>query len=88
MQKLPIRKKLNNKGQSLVEYLIIVGIVAIGTIGVVRALGYNISANFTRISNALTNKSTNVETKDADQFHKMKDFGNFMEGATESKKNK
>jgi Flp pilus assembly pilin Flp len=80
--------KLNNKGQSLVEYLIIVALVAIGTMGVVRVLGFNLSANFTRVSNALSNTKTTVETKNADAYHKMKDFGNFMEGATDGDQKK
>jgi Flp pilus assembly pilin Flp len=72
----------NNRGQSLVEYLIIVALVAVATIGVVRVVGYNISANFTNISNALANSSTKAQMKHADTQLKKKNFGDFMDGAT------
>jgi Flp pilus assembly pilin Flp len=72
----------NNRGQSLIEYLIIVALIAIATISVVRVVGYNITANFTNISNALSNDTTKATMKHADTQLKKKNFGDFMDGAT------
>lgn len=74
--------KLNNRGQSLIEYLIIVALVAIASIGVVRILSYNVSANFTNISNSLANSTSKAPMKQAKDELKKKNFGNFMDGAT------
>jgi Flp pilus assembly pilin Flp len=77
-----INRISNNQGQSLVEYLIIVALVAVATIGVVRVVGHNISANFVNISNALANNKSKAEMKNAGDQLKKKNFGNFMDGAT------
>jgi Flp pilus assembly pilin Flp len=71
----------NNNGQSLVEYLIIVALIAVATISVVRLLSYNISANFANISNALANSTSKASLKPANTQLKKKNFGDFMEGA-------
>lgn len=76
--------KINNKGQSLVEYLIIVAFVAIGSIGVIRLVGDNVKGQFGHIADALAGRprqsietvrgASNAETDS-------RDFTNFMNGA-------
>lgn len=74
----------NQRGQSLVEYLVIVAFVGVASIGLVRTIGKNISINLANISNALgdkkeiKNKFEEVKDKDINK----KDFTNFMNGAT------
>jgi Flp pilus assembly pilin Flp len=80
----------NKKGQSLIEYLIIVAIVAVGTMSVVRVVGKNVSVQFANIAKALGSGDDNqikAEKLDSKMYSK-KDLSNFLDGATsnESKK--
>lgn len=73
---------LNQKGQGLIEYLIIVALMAVATIGIVRVLGQTVTAKFASATYALqgTKKSVRVETID-EGLHKKKDLSDFMNGA-------
>lgn len=73
-----------NKGQSLIEYLIIVALVAVAAIGMVKAVGANVSIHFANIAKALSG-----EPQDAISTLKVKskqarphDLGDYMEGAS------
>lgn len=50
----------NQKGQSLVEYLIIVSLIAVGSIAIMRSLGETVYVRFANITNALQGKSPEV----------------------------
>ena len=50
----------NQRGQGLIEYLIIVAIIAIGSIAIVRSLGQTIYVRFANITNALQARETPV----------------------------
>ncbi len=81
-----MRKTLNNqRGQGLVEYLIIVAIMAIATIGIMRVVGQNTSAQFANIAYALQGKDSSArkEQVQARDFKK-KDLSDFMNGAASS----
>lgn len=81
----------NRKGQGLIEYLIIVAIVAIGSMAVIKVVGGNVSAKFGNIANVLGGKaaSTNITTHEVSEtMTKKKDFSNFFEGATTRSSNK
>lgn len=72
-----------NNGQGMVEYMILVALLAAGTIGVVRVVGYNIGAQYENINRALGAKSTNqlqVQNADQSQLSK-KDLSDFLKGA-------
>lgn len=73
----------NQRGQSLVEYLIIVALVAVGTTAVMRVVGQNISAQFARISNVLHgNKQKAIHLEDVEDSHlRKRDLGDFINGA-------
>ena len=49
-----IRQK---KGQGLVEYMVLVALIAIGTVGVVRVVGSNIAVQFENINRGLGSKT-------------------------------
>ncbi len=71
----------NSHGQGLIEYLIIVALVAVATIGVVRVLGQAINSRFATISYALQGqkKTPTVDAISESQLKK-RDLGNFMDG--------
>lgn len=74
--------RLNNKGQGLIEYLIIVAIVAIGSMAVMKVVGANVNAQFGTIARALGGDSQKIAPKKVtDNMVKKRDFSNFFEGA-------
>ena len=83
MSKSKVVKVIKNKrGQGMIEYLILVALVAAGTIGVVKVVGQNVRIQYENINRALgapkKNKLTpkNAEESETDQ----KDLSSFMEG--------
>ena len=54
--------KKYKRGQGMTEYLIIVALIAVGTIGMVRTVGKNVQAGFGTVANALHGKKQKVET--------------------------
>ena len=71
----------NERGQGLIEYLIIVALIAVATIGVMRVLGQAVTSRFATVSDALqgTKKTYAVDQID-DSITKKKDLGDFMNG--------
>lgn len=81
----------NKKGQSLVEYLVIVALVAVGSIAIVRVVGANINARFANVANILGGKAagTNVEVQEVTAgMTKKKDLSNFFDGSTSPSRSK
>lgn len=74
---------LRANGQGMVEYMILVALIAAGTIGVVRVVGYNIGAQYENINRALGAKTSNqLEIKNAEQGQlNKKDLSDFLKGA-------
>ncbi len=84
-------KKLikNNKGQGLIEYLIIVAIVAVGSIAVMKTVGGNINVQFANVAQALTGQAGKKSHHEVtDSLYKKRDFSNFFEGSVSNKKSK
>ncbi len=75
---------LNNKrGQGLIEYLILVALIAVATIGVVRVVGNNMAAQYENINRAMGARQTNalqVENASASALRR-KDLSNFIDSA-------
>jgi len=72
----------NKKGQGMVEYLIVVSIMAIGTMGMVRFLGHNTQAKLAQVTNAIHGSGNatmprEVQTND----YKKRDMKNFFHGS-------
>jgi pilus assembly protein Flp/PilA len=74
--------KRRDRGQSLIEYLIIVAVIAIGSISIVRSLGQTVYVRFANITNALQQKETSLTMAPitADQYQK-KGLDDFFKGA-------
>lgn len=67
----------------MVEYMILVALIAAGTIGVVRVVGYNIGIQYENINRALGAKSSHklqVQSAEQSQLNK-KDLSDFLQGA-------
>ena len=83
-----MQKIKNQKGQSLIEYLLLTALVAISVTGVVRIMGHSISAKFTDITDVIQghdNKRSEVERVEERHYRK-KDMSDFMQGAINRKK--
>lgn len=63
---------MKNSGQSLIEYLIIVALIAIGSIGVMRSVGESVYVRFANIAGALQQKNVDLQPTPVspDQFQK------------------
>lgn len=79
----------NNKGQSLVEYMIIVALMAISTMGIMRVLSQTTSGKLASITQSLQGGKAHIEVK----FEKInqsdirkKDMGNFFRGSRSNRK--
>lgn len=71
----------NSRGQGLIEYLIIVALVAVATIGVVRVLGQAVNSRFAAISYALQGKKSTPQVENIPETQlRKRDLGDFMEG--------
>lgn len=78
----------NQKGQGLIEYIILVALVAVAAIGFVRIFQNNLNIQLANITNSISGKPARTlhgETISSD--FKKKDFGNFMNGATNREEN-
>ncbi|MBX2994431.1 MAG: Flp family type IVb pilin [Bdellovibrionaceae bacterium] len=83
IQKSPLRTVKNQRGQGLVEYLIIVALVAVATLSVMRVVGQSVQVKFAQVAKALgatvtddIGEATVIKTN-----WKKKDMNDFMTGA-------
>lgn len=87
MKKSKQKKKIlrNQRGQSLIEYVILVALVGVATMGMVRALQKTVNVNMGRIVNTLQGQSagsggaTHERVQESDL--QKKSFEDFMNGA-------
>lgn len=82
-----MRKK---RGQGLIEYLILVALMAVATIGIVRVLNQTVKSRFANAIHALqgTNKRAKTDSVKSSDYQKS-DLSDFMNGAaSEPKKTK
>lgn len=77
------KKILNQKGQGLIEYLIIVAIVAVGSIAVIKVVGGNINVTLAKVAKSLSGEAAGdiKHHEVTDGLYKKKDLGNFFQGA-------
>ncbi len=89
MKKRTSTKKLikNNKGQGLIEYLILVALIAVTTIGVVKVVGNNVATQYENINRAMGAKNSQQLTvrNASDTALKQKDLSNFIDSSRSSK---
>ena len=73
----------NNTAQGMIEYMILVALIAAGTIGVVRVVGYNIGIQYENLNRALGAKNSHqlqVQSAEQSQLNK-KDLSDFLQGS-------
>jgi len=73
----------NKKGQSLVEYLIIVAIVGVGSIAIMRSVGQNVQVRFANVVRALGGQVEGNRTADvvSASAYRKKDLKSFARGS-------
>ena len=72
----------NRKGQGLIEYLMLVALIAVATIGVVKVVGYNLGKKYENINRALGANGEALNAVNAsDGALAQKDLSNFLDGA-------
>jgi len=85
-----MKKFIGNKnGQGLVEYLILVALIAVGSLAVVRVVGQNVAKQYENINIALGAKDENRTTINnaPESTLAKKDLSNFLNGVrSENKK--
>ena len=85
-RKNKMRKK---RGQGLIEYLILVALMAVATIGVIRVLNQTVKSRFANAVHALQGTKKKVKThavKESD--YQKSDLSDFMTGAASDPKSK
>ncbi len=80
-------KVRNQKGQALMEYLILVCLMGVACIGMVRLLQNTVNVNFANAVNTLQGGKSGSKSfeKVEDSDVKKKDFSNFMRGSSSRK---
>lgn len=74
----------SQRGQALIEYLILVALMGIAAIGIVRSLNQTVNAKFATVTYALQGskkRKAPVDKVDESHFRK-RDLSNFMNGAS------
>lgn len=85
----PLKKRLNQKGQGMIEYIILVALLAVGTIGMVRVLGEGINVKFGSITSALQGDRPSKRKVEVPQkWQERRDLQDFLNGTTSSKNKK
>lgn len=86
--KSPTRRNVQKRrGQGLIEYLILVALMGVATIGIIRVLNQTIKSRFASAVYALQGKPKKVKTDSVkEQDYKKSDLSNFMNGAASKKK--
>ena len=75
------KSQRNQRGQGLIEYMIIVALMGVATIAIVRILGEQVSNRFSSITYALQGKESSLDKVKVDaNSYKRKDLGDFMKG--------
>jgi Flp pilus assembly pilin Flp len=79
--KTPATDSRSERGQSLVEYLILVALMGVASIAVIRVLSQTVNSQFATAANALRGspKKISASAPDASSYKK-KDLSNFIDG--------
>lgn len=81
-----MKKRRRQRGQGLIEYLILVALMAVGTIAVVRSVGYAVQARFVDAMYAIQGNGKRSKSESFDESSlKKKDMSDFMNGAADRK---
>ncbi len=81
-----IRSRIRNeRGQGLIEYLVIVALMGVATIAIVRVMGETVASRFASVTKALQGEKFSKKTEVDASTYKRKDLGNFFDGVEGSK---
>lgn len=69
------------RGQGLIEYLIIVALMGVATIAIVRVMGEAVATRFAVVTHALQGESKRLPVRVDKSHYKKRDLGDFMSGA-------
>ena len=88
MKKQYKRKIKNEEGQGLIEYLIIVALVAVATIGIIRSLQNTVGVQYAEIVSSLQGGSKKIDKPDKiyKSLYKKKDLQSFMKNSSRGSK--
>lgn len=83
------RNLKNQRGQGLIEYLILVALIAVGTLATVRILGQSVNVKFAKVAESLgADVQSDIGTAQVTtNSWKKKDMRDFMQGSTSRKSN-
>ena len=86
-RKSPVR---NQSGQALIEYLIIVALVGVGSIALMRAVSQNINARFANVVHALggTVEGNRTASEVSSNMYRKRDMKDFAQGTLTTEANK
>lgn len=78
----------NQRGQGLIEYLVIVALMGVATIAIVRVMGQTVSSRFASVTAALQGKQKKFDTPEITKTtYQKRDLGSFMEGTGDNSGN-
>lgn len=80
-----LKRLKNKKGQGLVEYLIIVAIMAVGTMAIMRIMNQTVAVKFARVTKTLQGGESKVNFNQPtieEEHFKKRDMSNFFHGAS------
>jgi pilus assembly protein Flp/PilA len=87
LHKIRARNTLRNqRGQGLIEYLIIVALMGVATIAIMRVMGEAVTKRFANITHALQGEESHEKATIDKSDLKKHDLGDFMNGAAKGKK--
>lgn len=84
---MKIKLLKNQKGQGLIEYLIIVALMAVAAMGIVRVLSQTVDVQFAKVTASLQGRKANIQLQNPDIQAvdiKKKDMSDFFHGTKSS----
>lgn len=80
----------NEKGQTLIEYLIIVALVGVGSVALVRAVSQNINTRFADVVHALGGKveGSRESAVVSTHMYRKRDLHDFVNGSVQNNSSK
>lgn len=83
------KPKKAQRGQSLIEYLMLVALIGIGSLAILRSVSQNLQVRFAQVVTGLGGKveGSMQAAPVTSNAYKKKDLGNFLSGATTGKNN-
>ena len=85
-KKMKLIKK-SNKAQAMTEYVIVVALIAVASIGITRVLGQSVKKQITNITYAIQGQKRELKMQESidAKYFKKSDLSNFFEQAASSK---